>query len=197
MTIKFSPNSKRVESNGLATRHKHFIYGIYIVMISITSKIPSVTLRRVIYNLIGMKVPVSSIVQGGLSLTMAHSVTVGAHSIIGQDCLIDARRGVEIGNNVNISTGVSIFTLQHDVQSPMFDVVGGPVIVEDYAWLSYRCIILPGVRIGKGAVVAAGSVVTKDVDAYTMVGGIPAKKIGERNKDLTYTLNKDGYIPMI
>jgi len=66
---------------------------------------------------------------------------------------------------------------------------GAPVIIEDYAWVSSRTTLLPGVTIGKGAVVAAGAVVTKSVEPYTVVGGVPAKKIGERSKELNYKLS--------
>ena len=94
--------------------------------------------------------------------------------------------GLYIGENVNISSDVKFYTLQHDYNSSDFKAVGAQVIVEDYVWVSVRAIILPGVTIGKGAVIAAGAVVTKDVEPYSIMGGIPAKKIGERNKELNY-----------
>ena len=95
-----------------------------------------------------------------------------------------------IGKNVNIGSDVKIYTLQHDYNDECFRVVGGPVIIEDYSWISVRAIILPNVKIGEGAVVAAGAVVTKDVKPYTIVGGIPAKYIGERNRKLNYRPSK-------
>jgi len=101
---------------------------------------------------------------------------------------LDARRGLVIGNYVNFSSEVMIWTLQHDHNSPTFADKGGKVVIGDRAWISCRAIILPGVTIGEGAVVAAGAVVTKDVAPYTIVGGIPAKEIGKRNRDLTYEL---------
>ena len=75
------------------------------------------------------------------------------------------------------------------MNDPEFGVKGAPVIIEDYAWVSSRTTLLPGVTIGKGAVVAAGAVVTKSVEPYTVVGGVPAKKIGERSKELNYKLS--------
>lgn len=84
--------------------------------------------------------------------------------------------------------------MQHDPQCPNFGVESAPVVIEDYAWLSCRSIILPGVTVGKGAVVAAGAVVTKSVESYTIVGGIPAKPIGKRNPNLDYVLGKEGSI---
>jgi acetyltransferase-like isoleucine patch superfamily enzyme len=83
--------------------------------------------------------------------------------------------------------------MEHDPQSSNFGSVSEPVVIEDYAWLSCRSVVLPGVTVGKGAVVAAGAVVTKPVEPYTIVGGVPAKPIGKRTANLEYTLgNVDG-----
>jgi len=103
--------------------------------------------------------------------------------------MFDARRSIIIGNNVSLSMGVWIWTLEHDPQDPLYGIKGGPVVIEDYAWISCRTVILPGVTIGEGAVVAAGSVVTKDVPPFAIVGGVPARVIGKRTRDLRYTLN--------
>ena len=73
-------------------------------------------------------------------------------------------------------------THNHHREPADFRSIGGKVIIEDYAWICSRAIILPGVRIGKGAVIASGAVVTKDVAPYTVMGGIPAAKIGERKE---------------
>jgi len=102
-----------------------------------------------------------------------------------------------IGQNVNISSEVMIWTMQHDYNSHDFRAQGGSVLVEDYAWISARVIILPGVVIGKGAVVAAGAVVTKDVPEYSVVGGVPAKVIGCRNHNLCYIPAKMGVLPLV
>lgn len=99
---------------------------------------------------------------------------------------MDARKGLSIGKNVTIAFDAIIWSLHHDYNSTDFRADGAPVAIEDYAWICSRAIILPGVRIGKGAVVASGAVVTKDVEPYTVVGGVPAKKIAERREDLDY-----------
>ncbi|UWX80272.1 acyltransferase [Arthrobacter jinronghuae] len=85
---------------------------------------------------------------------------------------------------------MALWTLQHDYNSPTFATSGGPIVIRDRAWISFRATILPGVVIGEGAVVAANSVVTKDVEPFTVVGGIPAKKIGERNPSVSYEWTK-------
>lgn len=99
------------------------------------------------------------------------SLEIKGGSTIGFDCQLDCRRGIKIGKNVCLASGVWIWTLHHDYNDINFKAVGNPVQIDDFAWLCSRCIILPGVRIGEGAVVASGAVVTKDVEPWTVVGG--------------------------
>ncbi|MFD7007657.1 acyltransferase [Rhodococcus jostii] len=95
---------------------------------------------------------------------------------------------ISIGANVNIGGHVQIYTLEHDPNALDFGTKGGEVVVGDRAYIATRATILPGVRIGEGAVVAAGAVVTRDVDPYVIVGGVPARPIGERRRDIAYEL---------
>lgn len=122
-------------------------------------------------------------------------MTIGEGSSIGFDCQLDARRGLFIGKHVCFASGVWTWSLHHDYNDEHFKCVGGSIHIDDYVWLCSRCIILPGVHIGKGAVVASGAVVTKDVEPWTIVGGVPAKPIGIRQKkDYNYSPG-DFWIP--
>lgn len=107
---------------------------------------------------------------------------IGKGSTIGFHCQLDCRKGVKIGCNVCFASGVWLWTLHHDYNDLNFKAIGGEISIGDYAWLCSRCIILPGIKIGEGAIVASGAVVTKDVEPWTVVGGIPAKPIGKREK---------------
>jgi acetyltransferase-like isoleucine patch superfamily enzyme len=129
-----------------------------------------------------------SVIYNGCELRDPHQIAIGDFTSIGDRCILDGRGGLRIGNSVNFSTGVWVWTMQHKVNDPVFGCESSPVVIEDYAWISCRTVVLPGVHVGKGAVVAAGAVVTKDVEPYTIVGGVPAKKIGERSRDLDYRL---------
>lgn len=87
---------------------------------------------------------------------------------------------ISIGNHVAIGPNVIFFAAGHDTSTLNLENTAGDIIVSDNVWICGRSVILQGVTIGEGAVVAAGSVVTKNVEPYTIVGGIPAVKIKDR-----------------
>jgi acetyltransferase-like isoleucine patch superfamily enzyme len=156
----------------------------------ILAYLPSQTIRHLFLRMQGVKLGKGAVVYSGFEVRNPKGIIVGHHSLVGHKAVLDGRCGLTIGNNVNISEEVMFWTMQHDYNDKDFKAVGGPITIGDYAWISVRSIILPGVNVGKGAVVAAGAIVTKDVEEFTIVGGIPAKKIGDRNRDLQYTLGK-------
>lgn len=151
--------------------------------------LPSNRLRRLLWRGLGVKIGPHTSVHRNCRFYRPGQVRVGDHCVILRDVLLDGRMGVEIGNNVNISEAVLIFSLHHDMTSPTFEASGGPVHIGDHVFIGARAVILPGVIIGRGAVVAAGAVVTKDVAPLSIVGGVPARAIATRPDVLTYTLN--------
>lgn len=148
---------------------------------ALTGYVPSHTVRLLLYKyLFRVDVPLDAIICHGCSYDKPPGVHVGHHSIIGPDSYLDGRKEVFLGSNVVIAGELRIFTLEHDITSPDFGEQGGAVYVDDWAYIGSRVMILPNVRIGTGAVVASGAVVTKDVEPWTMVGGVPAKFIRKR-----------------
>jgi maltose O-acetyltransferase len=150
--------------------------------------VPSHLVRRAVYHRAGIRLDPTSALHWRARFFAPEGLVVGRHSTLGNDGFYDAREGITIGDCVNIAGEVAIFTREHDVQSPTFDEVGGPVTIGNHAYIGTRVTILPGVDIGEGAVVATGAVVTKSVPPYTIVGGVPARPIGERRRDLDYRL---------
>ena len=150
--------------------------------------VPSHRVRNACYRAAGMTLPESSSIHWRAEFYAPELIVVGKHVIVGDTAFLDGRSGLTIGDNVNVGSHVSIYTREHDVNSPTFAETGGPVVIGDRAWVSSHSVVLPGVTIGEGAVVAAGAIVTKDVEPYTIVGGNPAKQIGTRTQDLTYEL---------
>jgi acetyltransferase-like isoleucine patch superfamily enzyme len=126
----------------------------------------------------------------GVEIRDGKNIQVGNRVVINKDVLLDGRGGkLIIGDNVDIGQETNIWTLEHDPHDDFHKTKGGDVVIEDYVWITSRVTILPGVRVGRGAVVASGSVVTKDVPPMAIVGGVPAKVIGERRSALKYELN--------
>jgi len=160
----------------------------------IISHIPFYSIRHAWYRLVlGIEIGRNaSIFMGGYCYfyrpfhKSREKFIIGENSIINRDCSLDARGGISIGKNVSISTEVMLITSEHLKDDPNFGIRDKPIVIEDYAWVGTRATILPGVTVGKGARVAAGAVVSRDVPPYIIVGGIPAKPIGERGKDLRY-----------
>ena len=132
------------------------------------------------------KIGKKSVIMKSNYIIAPNHLSLGNYTHINRGCTLDARGNLTIGNNVSISYNVSLMTGGHDVNSSLFQGVYLPIVIEDYVWIGVNSTVLQGVTIGKGAVIAAGSVVTKDVAPYTIVGGIPARKIGERNNNLDY-----------
>jgi putative colanic acid biosynthesis acetyltransferase WcaF len=125
----------------------------------------------------------------GSHISAPRELRIGRNTAIGGDCVLDARGGIRIGENVNISSYSRLQTAKHVIDDPDFGAEYGAIVVGDRAWIAEGATVLAGVSIGEGAVVAAGSVVTKDVDPYMVVGGVPARPIRPRSRDLSYQLN--------
>jgi maltose O-acetyltransferase len=130
----------------------------------------------------------------GCRLTTLGGVSIAEGTTIDQSVKLDGRGGLTIGQSVSIAPEVCLLTADHDPTSATFAGRTAPIVIEDFAWLGTRAMVLPGVTVGTGAVVAAGAVVTKDVPPYAIVGGVPARVIGERPRDLAYAF--DYFRPM-
>lgn len=113
-------------------------------------------------------------------------LSCGNNVHINQGCFIDCRGSIEIGDNVSISHYVKLCTGGHRVNSSNFEGIHLPIKIESYVWVGIGATVLQNVTLGEGCVVAAGSVVTKDIAPYDIVAGVPARTIGRRNKNLNY-----------
>lgn len=190
-----------------------WIIDFWVFLATLTGCIPSHTIRLFLYrHLFRIKIGRDSSIHWLARFNKPSGIEIGHNSIVGNDAFLDGRsfriwnkgesrllgyikdyfapsdHPVIIGNNVSIAGEVRIYTMQHDIDDPDFREVGAPVIIDDYVVIGTRVTILPGVHIREGAVVASGAVVTHDVESYSVVGGVPAKHIRYRAKDLHYSL---------
>lgn len=162
-----------------------------IFLLHIAGHFPSHTLRTLAYRIAGIKLGKGSTLHMGARFYDPRNIIIGDDTIIGERATLDGRDILEIGSHVDIASEVMIYNSEHDINETHFAPKYGHVIIEDYVFVGPRAIILAGVRVGKGAVIAAGAVVTKDVEPFAVVGGVPAKVIGERkDKDLHYKLGR-------
>jgi len=162
-----------------------------LLLLHIVGSIPSHHLRRFFYRLAGIRIGKGSTIHMGGRFYETHKIKIGNDTIVGEGVVLDGRDAITIGNHVAIATDVMIYNAEHDLNSPNFGPVHEPVVINDYVFIGPRAIILPGVTIGKGAVVGAGAVVTKSVDEYSVVGGVPAKEIKKRPMlDLSYKIGR-------
>lgn len=183
----------------IKTFFSRYINGIIMYMDMQVGTIPSHHIRNYIYKYIyRVKLCNRVVIYNHCQIRNHSQLFIGSGSIIGDYAMLDARNGIEIGENVNLSTGVQIWSEQHDHRDPSFKCNSDEsfkIVIGNRAWLGPRTIVLHGVTIGEGAVVAAGAVVTKDVPPFAIVAGIPARIIGYRNRELKYVFMGD-YCPM-
>ncbi|KKQ31680.1 MAG: Acetyltransferase [Candidatus Shapirobacteria bacterium GW2011_GWE1_38_10] len=153
--------------------------------------IPLHTVRKIIYILFGVKMPFDSNIYMGANFFNPSGITIGHDSLIGSNCFLDGRAPLTIGNHTSLASEVMIYNDEHNLNSPNYENSFGAVTIDDYVFIGPRAIILPGVSIGRGAVVAAGAVVTKNIPDFEIWGGVPAKKISDRQiKDPQYKLGR-------
>lgn len=161
------------------------------MIMHIAGYVPLHHFRRFIYRLGGVRIGRGSALHMGIKFYNGHNIRIGKDSIIGEGTVLDGRDKLIIGDHVDIASEVMIYNAEHDVNDPNFSAISAPVEVNDYVFIGPRAIILPGVKIGRGAVIGAGAVVTKDVPEFLIVGGVPAKEIAQRkNKEPHYKLGR-------
>ncbi|WP_454811343.1 acyltransferase [Paenarthrobacter nitroguajacolicus] len=167
-----------------------YLQGFKLWVGFLVGRVPIHRFRLSIYQrLFGIAIGPRTSIHWRLAFFAPRGISIGSHSIVGNDCFLDGRLGLKIGNNVNIGGHVQIFTVGHDPQSASFGTKGGAVQIGDRAYIASRATILPSVEVGEGAVVASGAVVTKNVPPFAIVAGVPAVVIGERTRDLEYQLD--------
>lgn len=162
-----------------------------VALLHLLSHIPSHHVRRAAHRAAGIKIGKGSTIHMGATFYDPRHISIGDDTIIGEKVTLDGRDVLKIGSHVALASEVMVYNSQHDIHDPFFKPVTKPVHIGDYVFIGPRAIILPGVTIGEGAIIAAGAVVTKSVAPYAVVGGVPARVMGERRaKSPSYKLGR-------
>ena len=154
----------------------------------ITRSLPGIEgmlIRKLVYHCLCKKLGKSALIYSGVYLTHTYGIEIGNYFSINTGALIDGRGGITIGDSVMIGPNAVIVSSSHQfdkVNVPMtsLDHIMQPLIIENDVWIGANTFVKGGLKIGKGAILAAGAVVEKDVPEYKIVGGVPAKIIGDR-----------------
>ncbi|KKR81612.1 MAG: Acetyltransferase [Candidatus Daviesbacteria bacterium GW2011_GWA1_41_61] len=172
-------------------RFYNYFLDFELLFLRLVGIIPIYTIRWFFYRLAGVKIGKKSHLHIGTQFFNPAGVEIGEGTIVGQNAFLDGRERLKIGNYTDIASEVMIYNSEHDINTEDFQPINAPVEIGDYVFIGPKSIILPGVKVGFGAIIAAGAVVTKDVPDFAIVGGVPAKVIGERQlKDLHYKLGR-------
>jgi maltose O-acetyltransferase len=162
----------------------YYIVGIKLPVSDGVFTFSSKKIRRFLVKKIFKSVGLHINVEKGVFFGKGYDISIGDYSGIGLNARLQGP--LEIGRYVMMGPDVIIYTRNHNIYRtdiPMIkqgDTKAKKVTIKDDVWIGARAIILPGVTIGEGAVIGAGAVVTKDVNPYDIVGGVPAKVIGNR-----------------
>jgi putative colanic acid biosynthesis acetyltransferase WcaF len=136
--------------------------------------------RRMLLRCFGAKVGRGAKVFATTRIWAPWNLTLDEYACLSQDVDCYCVAPVRIGAHATVSQGAFLCTASHDPEDPHMRLVTSPVTVAAQAWVCARAIVLPGITLAEGAIAGAGSVVTKDVPAWTIVAGNPAQPIGSR-----------------
>jgi acetyltransferase-like isoleucine patch superfamily enzyme len=167
-----------------------------VAFLNITKDFIPYPLRNIWLRIFNIKVPISSSIHRKCYVFHLGRLSIGQNSVVNFGCYLDNRRGIMIGSNTAIAHNTKIYTLGHNIESPEFETRGAPVKIGSNCFIYSNVLIMPGVTINDGAIVLPGSIVTKDVDAFTVVGGNPAKFIMFRNNNIKYKISYNYYFAL-
>ncbi|HEX3722576.1 MAG TPA: WcaF family extracellular polysaccharide biosynthesis acetyltransferase [Nitrolancea sp.] len=146
----------------------------------VRSQIPGSAHRRWVLRIFGARIGKGVTIKPGVRIKFPWRLTVGDHSWLGEDVWIDNLVEVDIGSHCCISQAAFLCTGNHDWTASSFDLRAEPIRIRDGAWIAARSVVAPGVTVGEGGVLAIGSVATRNLEAWSINAGSPAKKVGSR-----------------
>lgn len=169
---------------------KQIVYFSIYVFNIIYNYLPFFYFKRKLLILAGAKLGYCSTIHTPVKFfNLTRKLVIGNNVTINPDCYLDDRGAIYIGNNVNISHSVKIYTAGHDISSSKMSYFEKAVKISDNAWIFPNVLIMPGVELKEGCIALPGSVVTKSFPKNSILGGNPACVIGNRDAGIDYLLD--------
>lgn len=159
-----------------------------MMTIRLAGQLPIHRMRIAVLRMWGAQIGEGVTIYHGIEVRHPRGLAIGDRTSVGNDAILDARGGLTIGSDTNLSTGAHIWSAQHDWRGTDFSYTRAPVKIGNRVWLSARTTVLPGTGIGDCAVIAAGAVVSRDLESNGVYAGVPARKVGERPQGQAYHL---------
>jgi putative colanic acid biosynthesis acetyltransferase WcaF len=170
-------NSSYHPGRGLAWQLAWFFFGLPLLR---SAWLPFSGVRVRLLRAFGASIGKGVVIKPGVRVKYPWRLWVDDHCWLGEDCWIDNIADVRIGSDVCLSQGSYLCTGNHDWTDPSFRLTEQPITVENGAWVGAKATVCPGVTIGIGAIVAAGSVANRTIPAYEVHAGNPAKFVRRR-----------------
>lgn len=180
--------------NEMAKPLKLMYYAVTLLGNSIINKVPSRHIRKWFYQMLGARIGKNCFPCRRVEVLLPKGLELGDHVAVGWFAELDARGGIKVGHDTNISSHVKLITGSHDIDDLNYTADFLPIHIGHHCWIGTGAMVLQSIKIGDGAVVAAGAVVTKDVPPWTVVGGIPAKEIRKRRINEEYEGGKPPFL---
>ncbi len=166
----------------LGNRMKRAGWGIVYALLFRTSPRPFHRWRAFLLRCFGANLGKSCFIYGKARIWAPWNLTCGDMATIGDEAIIYNPERITLGSHAIVSQQAYLCGATHDYEDPAFPLIAFPISVGDYAWICARATVQPGVSVGEGAVLALGSVATRNLEPWTVSAGVPARKIKSRTR---------------
>lgn len=173
---------------------KCIYYGVVLFGNVVVNKIPSRHLRKWFYEMLGAKIGKHTVICRRVEVLYPKGLKLADNVAVGWFVDFDARGGISIDHDTNISSHTKFITGSHNVDDPEFKASFKPIEIGHHCWIGTGAIILQGITIGDGVIVAAGAVVTKDIPAFEIWGGVPARFVRKRSINVKYNVDSAPFL---
>lgn len=177
---KYDANNKTYTASIGASLTKQLLWFLCSPLLVRNSLIPFSSFRKWVLELFGAIIGKEVRIRPGVHIKYPWKLTMGDHVWLGENCWIDNITDVVIGNNVCVSQGAMLCTGNHDYTSPGFTLMANPIILEDGVWIGAKALVGPGLTGYSHSVLTAGSIATKNLEAYGIYQGNPAVFVKSR-----------------